>query len=58
LVGIDGGVLNDDFLLASVPVVVKPLGQHHHRPCGLVGKREIFRVRLEILCRLRPSNSG
>jgi hypothetical protein len=31
--------LHDDFLLTSIAMVVKPLGQQHHCPCGLVGKR-------------------
>ena len=39
-----------DLLLSSAPVVIKPFGQHHDRPCRLVGELEIFRPRLDGGC--------
>jgi hypothetical protein len=53
-----GGVLHYDLLLVSASMMVEPLGQHHHRSGGLIGKREIPRSRLEILGRLCPGSQA
>ena len=44
-----GHVLYRDLLLTSASVVVEPFGQHHDRPCRLVGKLKVLRSRLEKL---------
>ena len=51
----DGDVLDGDLLLASAPVVVEPLCQHHDRPRRLVGELKVFCSGLEIIRWLCPA---